>query len=103
MTMLSLVVKVRPSTSQLSFIGQELSLVFSTVAFVPIMAQHTPGFANVAADAPFRWHQLGKPRALPLLYCVMRALVFYRLGSTTTSAFSTRTSCRTPGIEWGTA
>jgi len=65
MTMLSLVVNMRPSSPQLSLIGQELSLVFSNVAFVPIMAQHIPGVANVAADALSRWHQPGKPRALP--------------------------------------
>lgn len=64
-TMLTLVVNLRPSTPQLSLIGQEIALEFARCSFVPIIAEHIPGLANVSADALSRWHQPGHHAFLP--------------------------------------
>ena len=58
-TMLTLVVNMRPSSPALSIIGRELAMVFSKATYVPIVAQHVPGVANVIADKLFRWFQPG--------------------------------------------
>ena len=50
-TMLSLVVNLRPSTRQLAIIGQEMAFEIAQAVFVPVIAEHVPGVANVCADA----------------------------------------------------
>jgi len=67
MTMLSLVVNLRPSTPQLAIIGQEMALCFAYSAIPPVFAEHIPGVANVMADALSRRHQPGKSQELPPL------------------------------------
>ena len=67
-TMLSLVINMRPSSPGLAIIGQELALDFASVSFMPIVAQHLPGVANVSADTLSRWFQPGvRPEVPPLL------------------------------------
>lgn len=64
-TMLTLVVNMRPSTPMLALIGQELALEFASVAFTPVIAQHIPGVSNVIADKLSRWHQPGAAKVVP--------------------------------------
>jgi len=73
MTMLSLVVNLRPSTPQLAIIGQEMALAFASAAIPPVIAQHIPGVANVMADTLSRQHQPGKAGPLPQLLRQARA------------------------------
>jgi len=63
--MLTLVVNMRPSSPQLSIIGQELALEFASATFVPVISEHIPGIANVAADKLSRWQQPNVPHELP--------------------------------------
>ena len=64
-TMLTLIVNMRPTTPQLALIGQEIALEFADVPFVPVIAMHIPGVANVAADELSRWWQPGHVAAVP--------------------------------------
>jgi len=59
MTMLSLIVNLRPSTPQLALIGREIAMEYAQAVFVPVLAEHIPGVANVTADKLSRWHQPG--------------------------------------------
>jgi len=64
--MLTLVVNMRPKSAALTIIGQELALTIANAVFVPIVAEHIPGIANVAADQLSRWYQPNTPAELPL-------------------------------------
>ena len=64
MTMLSLVVNLRPSTPHLALLGRELALVYAQAVFVPIIGAHIPGVANVTADHLSRQAQPGSPPRL---------------------------------------
>ena len=59
MTMLSLIVNLRPSTPQLGLIGMEIAMEYAQAVFVPVLAEHTPGVANIAADMLSRQPQPG--------------------------------------------
>ena len=64
-TMLTLVVNMRPSSTQLAFIGQELALDFASAAFAPFISEHIPGVANVLADKLSRRLQPGYTQEVP--------------------------------------
>ena len=59
MTMLSLIVNLRPSTPQLGLIGREIALEYAQAVFVPVLSVHIPGVANVTADKLSRGSQPG--------------------------------------------
>ena len=65
MTMLSLIVNLRPPTAQLALIGQEIALEYAQATFVPVVSQHIPGAANVLADQLSRHAQPGHPTTTP--------------------------------------
>jgi len=69
MTMLSLIINLRPPTPQLGLIGREIALEFAQAVFVPVVAEHIPGVANVTADKLSRWTQPGYPSTPSLLLC----------------------------------
>ena len=64
-TMLTLVVNMRPASASLALIGQELALDFASAAFAPIITQHIPGVANVLADKLSRRMQAGYDPKIP--------------------------------------
>jgi len=64
-TMLTLIVNMRPSSPQLCLLGQEMALDFADASFSPIISQHIPGVANVVADKLSRWHQPGYTSEVP--------------------------------------
>jgi len=64
-TMLTMIVNMRPTTPALALIGQEIALEFAAAPFVPMVAAHVPGIANVCADELSRWHQPGHTAAVP--------------------------------------
>ena len=59
MTMLSLIVNLRPSTPQLGLIGREIAMEYAQAVFVPVVSEHIPGVANVTADQLSRWYMPG--------------------------------------------
>jgi len=63
--MLTLVINMRPKSAAMALIGQELALTIASSTFIPIVSEHIPGIANVAADHLSRWHQPGAPQLLP--------------------------------------
>jgi len=64
--MLTLVVNMRPKSKALVLLGQELAITMASSSFIPTVAEHIPGIANVAADKLSRWFQPGTPQELPL-------------------------------------
>ena len=66
MSALSMVTKMQPHSYSLGVIARELALDISDAIYEPQVASHTPGVANVAADALSRKFQPDKPPfALP--------------------------------------
>ncbi|CAK0897560.1 unnamed protein product [Prorocentrum cordatum] len=59
MTMLSLIVNLRPGAEQLGLIGMEIAMECAQAVFVPVLAKHIPGVADVAADVLSRCPQPG--------------------------------------------
>lgn len=67
-TMLTLIVNLRPRSAALALIGQELALTFCEFSFVPVVAAHLPGVANVAADSLSRESQPGRDKKVTIDY-----------------------------------
>ena len=61
-TALTLVLKLRPKTSELAIIGRELALCLAHFSFTPSV-HHTPGVAHQIADALSRINDRTKPEA----------------------------------------
>jgi len=66
-TMLTLMVNMRPTTPALCVIGQELALDFAEVPFVPTIVEHIPGVANTIADRLSRIPQPGASQIIPAI------------------------------------
>ena len=63
--MLTLLVNMRPHSAQMRLIAQEIAIDMAHYTFVPVIAQHIPGIANVVADELSRWAQPGHVQKLP--------------------------------------
>ncbi len=64
-TMLTRVLHFEGSSPALSLIARELALEVAEAAYRPLLAEHIPGAANVAADALSRLHAPGGHYKLP--------------------------------------
>ena len=64
-TMLKLVLSMRPSGWRLAIVARELALDVASGSYTPGVAVHTPGIANVVADLLSRQQMPGKPFTLP--------------------------------------
>ena len=64
-TMLKLVLCMRPSGWRLGIIARELALDVASGTYTPGVAVHTPGIANVVADLLSRQQMPGKEFVLP--------------------------------------
>ena len=62
---LTLLVKFKSSGSACQALAREVALDFATAAFMPIVAVHIPGLANVIADVLSRKFQPKREFALP--------------------------------------
>ena len=69
--MLSLVLNMRPKSTQMRLIGQEIALDLAEVSFLPLIAEHIPGVANVAADKLSRTFNL-EAKDLPVLHAATK-------------------------------
>ena len=63
--MLTLLVNMRPHSPQMRIIAQEMALDMAHYSFVPVVAHHIPGIANVVADELSRWPQPGHVKKIP--------------------------------------
>jgi hypothetical protein len=78
MTMLQLLVRLRPPTSSkgLGLIARELALDISEAAYAPDISEHLPGIANITADKLSRKFEPGVSWTLPSsLFRVPEAVV----------------------------
>jgi hypothetical protein len=64
-TMLKLVLSMRPHGWRLAIVARELAIDVASGAYTPGVAVHTPGIANVVADLLSRQLMPGKPFSLP--------------------------------------
>ena len=80
-TMLTMVARLKGCTPALSLLARELALEVARAAYRPIVAEHIPGVANVAADALSRLHDPSGAYRLPAeLVAVKRVMVDERHG-----------------------
>ena len=63
--MLTLLINMRPHSVQMRVIAQEVAIDMAQYTFVPVIAQHIPGIANVVADELSRWVQPGHSQKVP--------------------------------------
>ena len=64
-SMLSLVVGMRPKSPGLALIGRELALCAAASPYTPVVAAHVPGVANSYCDALSRLSMTDKQYAIP--------------------------------------
>ena len=68
MTMLQLVLKLRPPThsAAIGLIARELALDIAEAVYCPDVAEHVPGIANVTADLLSRKHEPDSGWSIPV-------------------------------------
>ena len=60
-----MVTKMQPHSASLGIVARELALDITDAMYEPQLASHTPGVANVAADALSRRYEPGFAYSLP--------------------------------------
>ena len=64
-TELAMVSRVKASTKELQIIAAYMALSLGDSAYMPWVAEHTPGIQHIVADVLSRIHEAGKEQPLP--------------------------------------
>ena len=71
MTALTMVLKMRPRTTELAIIAREMAVCLTRFSFLPAV-YHTPGISNVIPDLLSRINDPSKPDAVRVMHPALK-------------------------------